>query len=79
MLVVSEDFFKVILWAFLITTPLAYLFLLSWLDSFAYHITLNWYSFVLAGFLGMVIVFFAIALQAFKATKVDPIISLRYE
>ncbi|GAB5557001.1 MAG: ABC transporter permease [Schleiferiaceae bacterium] len=77
--IVAEDFFKVILWAILITTPLAYLFLLSWLDSFAYHISVDWISFVMAGFLGLVIAFAAIALQAYKATRVDPIVALRYE
>jgi putative ABC transport system permease protein len=51
----------------------------KWLNNFAYHIHLEWWIFVVAGIITLVISFMTIGGQAFKAAKANPVDSLRDE
>jgi hypothetical protein len=75
----SKEFAWMVLVAFIIASPLAYMVMSRWLQDFAYRISLTWWMFALGGglalFIAMAIVFF----QSVKAAFANPIDSLRNE
>jgi ABC-type antimicrobial peptide transport system permease subunit len=75
----SKDFLKLVLLAFLIATPLAWYLMNRWLEGFAYHIDLSWWTFALAGMLALLIALFTVSYQAIKAAIANPVKSLRNE
>ncbi|HEY4967375.1 MAG TPA: hypothetical protein VII28_13315 [Puia sp.] len=70
---------KLVLFAFLIATPLTWWIMFKWLQDFAYRINIPWWSFALAGFLSLVIALCTICFQALKAAVSNPVTSLRSE
>ncbi len=76
---ISKDFLKLVSFAILIASPLAYYFMNSWLDDFAYKITITWWIFAFAGMLTITIALSTIGFQAIKAALADPVKSLRTE
>jgi putative ABC transport system permease protein len=76
---ISKEFVFIIIVACFIAAPVAYYFMSSWLQGFAYRTYLSVWIFLGAG-LGILIVALAIvSSQAFRAAKADPVKSLRYE
>jgi putative ABC transport system permease protein len=78
-LLISKDFIKLILIAFVIAAPVGYYFVNKWLQNFAYRIDVKWWIFALAGFLAVFIAFITIGFQAIKAAIANPVKSLRTE
>ena len=76
---VSKDFLLLILIALLIATPVAFFATQKWLSSFTYKISLQWWVFVAAGIVTLVIAFATISLQAIKTAMANPVKSLRTE
>ncbi len=76
---ISMDFLKLVGFAILIASPLAYYLMSDWLEGFAYRIDLSWWVFGLAGLLTVLIAFATIGFQAAKAAMVEPVKSLRTE
>ncbi|HVX51036.1 MAG TPA: FtsX-like permease family protein, partial [Chitinophagaceae bacterium] len=75
----SADFIKLVLLAFIIAAPVAWFVMNSWLNGFAYHTAVTWQIFLLAGTVSVVIAFLAISFQAIKAAVANPVKSLRTE
>jgi putative ABC transport system permease protein len=50
-----------------------------WLDNFVYRIDLNWWIFLLAAMIGLVLALLTVIFQSTKAAVSNPIDSLRYE
>jgi len=50
-----------------------------WMDNFAYHITLDWWIFIIAGSSALLVSFITISFQTVKAAVTNPIDSLRDE
>ena len=75
----STDFLKLVLIAFLIASPLAWYFMNKWLEDFAYRININWTVFVLAGITAMLIALITVSFQAIRAAIANPVKSLRTE
>jgi putative ABC transport system permease protein len=75
----SVDFIKLVLIALVIATPLGILGMNKWLQDFAYHIHIGWWIFALAGLASLLIAFFTISFQAFRAAISNPVNSLRSE
>jgi putative ABC transport system permease protein len=75
----SGDFVKLVVIAFVIACPVSWLAMHQWLQSFAYRTTLNGGLFVLAGAGALVIAILTISFQAIKAALANPVISLRTE
>lgn len=75
----SSEFVKLILLAFLIATPFAWWVLNIWLENFAYHIVLSWWIFILAGLTAVIIALLTISGQAVRAATANPVDSLRDE
>jgi putative ABC transport system permease protein len=75
----AESLMKVVLIAMLVAIPLSWLVMNKWLEDFAYRIHLQWWMFLLAGFLAMIIALATISFQAIRAAIANPVKSLRME
>jgi putative ABC transport system permease protein len=75
----SKDFLKLVLIAVAIAIPLAWYFTDKWLQAFAYHIQLEWWVFVAASVMALIIALLTVSVQAIKAAVQNPVSSLRSE
>ena len=75
----SKEFLKPVLVAFLIASPLAYFAMNQWLQGFVYRIDISWESFVFAGLCSTLIAFLTVSYQAIKAALMNPVESLKTE
>jgi putative ABC transport system permease protein len=75
----SRDFLVLVLLAILIASPLAWYALDSWLQDFAYRITLYWWVFALAGVAAVLVAFATVGYQTIRAALMNPVKSLRSE
>ncbi|MCF6404573.1 ABC transporter permease [Chitinophaga filiformis] len=78
-LMLSQDFLKPVLIAFLIAAPLAGWAMHLLLHSFDYHINLSWWIFALAGVMALLVALFTVSYQGIKAALTNPVDSLRAE
>lgn len=75
----SKDFLRLVIIAFVLATPLAWYFMNGWLQEFEYHVAMPWWAFGLAGVLSVAIAFAAIGWQALRAARANPAEALRSE
>ncbi len=75
----SGDFTKMVLTAIIIALPISYIIAKNWLDDFAYRIDLEWWFFIGAGFMALLIAWFTVGIQTIKAARVNPVDCLRDE
>jgi putative ABC transport system permease protein len=75
----TKDFLKLVLLSIVIASPVAWYFMHKWLQDFAYKIGINWWVFVLAGGMSIIIAFITISFQAIKAALTNPVKTLRSE
>ena len=75
----TGEFLKLIVFANVIAFPLAYYFMNNWLQDFAYHTEMNWWTFALSGGIALIIALMTISFQAVKAATAIPVESLRTE
>ncbi len=75
----SKDFIKLILIAVVIASPIAWWTMTKWLQGFAYRIDIQWWYFVVAGAIAVLIAFATLCIQSVKAAMANPVDSLRSE
>ncbi|GAB3905256.1 ABC transporter permease [Larkinella knui] len=75
----SKDFLRLVVVAIVIATPIGWYAMNQWLEDFAYRIDLEWWVFVLAGFLAVAVALLTVSFQSIKAALVNPVKSLRSE
>ncbi|MGV3601904.1 MAG: ABC transporter permease [Dyadobacter fermentans] len=73
----SRDFLKLVLLAILIASPLAWFAVRAWLKDFAYRIDIEWWMFLLAGVLAVLVALLTVSFQSIKAALMNPVKSLR--
>jgi putative ABC transport system permease protein len=73
----SVDFLKLVLVAVIVASPVAWLMMSKYLQNFAYRIDIQWWVFVLAAFVALLIAFITVSFQAIKAAVANPVESLR--
>jgi putative ABC transport system permease protein len=73
------EYLWLILIAFALATPLAWYYMLKWLNSFAYRIYIGWWIFLIVGFLVTLIAILTVSYQSWKVARHNPVDSLRYE
>ncbi len=76
---VTSGFLKLVVVGAVIAIPIAWLLMNRWLKEFAYRIPLEWWMFVLAGLVVLVIAFVTISTQSIRAALTNPVESLRSE
>ncbi|TLV01029.1 ABC transporter permease [Dyadobacter luticola] len=75
----SRDFLKLVIAAILIASPIAWWAINTWLNDFAYRIDIEWWMFVAAGLLAVLVAMCTISFQSIKAALTNPVKSLRAE
>jgi len=75
----SRDFSRWVVTAFVIACPFGFFMMKDWLKNFAYQISISWWSFLFAGIIVILIGLIAVGYQAIKAARRNPVETLRYE
>ena len=75
----TRDFIKLVLLANIFSWPIAYYFILRWLETFSYRISVSWWIFAAATCIALLIAIVTISFQAINAARANPVNSLRPE
>jgi len=75
----SIDFLKLVLIAFLIASPVAWYFMNKWLQDFAYRVNIGWTVFAVAALAVVIITLATVSYQSIKAALKNPVDSLKTE
>jgi putative ABC transport system permease protein len=75
----STEFLVLVIISFAIAAPVAGFFMHKWLQDFAYHTSLNFWVFIIAGISALTIALFTVSFQAVRAAIANPVTSLRSE
>ncbi len=75
----NMDFIRYIALAFVIAVPVAYYIMQRWLERFAYRTSLDWWIFVLAGLLVLLVSAVSVSLQSWHAATDNPVKSIKVE
>jgi putative ABC transport system permease protein len=77
--ILSKDFLKLVLIAFILAVPVTWWIMNNWLQDFAYRINISVWVFVVAGIAAFIIAVVTISFQAIRAAMANPVKSLRTE
>jgi ABC-type antimicrobial peptide transport system permease subunit len=75
----SVDFLKLVIVAFFVAAPIAWLAMHKWLQAYPYRVNIQWWVFVVAALLAMGVALFTVSYQALRAALSSPARSLRTE
>jgi putative ABC transport system permease protein len=75
----SKDFIKLVLIAFVLAVPITWWVMYNWLQDFAYRIAIGWWVFAIAGLTALLVAIITVSFQSVKAATMNPIDSLRTE
>jgi putative ABC transport system permease protein len=75
----SKDFLLLVMAGIVIASPVAWYASNKWLEDFSYRIHIQWWVFLLAGAMAVIIAMITISIQALKAAVANPVKSLRTE
>lgn len=76
---ISKEFIKLVIVAFIPAAGAAWYFTNEWLNGFAFHVDLNPLIFIGSGVVAIVIAWLTVSFQSLKAAATNPVDSLRYE
>ncbi len=75
----SKDFLMLVVISLLVATPIAWYVMRVWLQGYTYRIAIQWWVFVGAGLLSILISLATVSYQAIRAALANPVESLRSE
>ncbi len=78
-LMLSKDYAKLIIIAFMVAAPVGYYIMQGWLDNFEFRTVLQPGVFILAGLIGLIIGALTISFKSYQAAVVNPVQSLKNE
>jgi len=78
-MLLSKDLLKPVLIATIIAIPVGYTLMDSWLQNYAYRISISWWIFLVAALIATMIAVVTVSFQAVKAAMMNPVKSLRSE
>ncbi|HEX8658749.1 MAG TPA: FtsX-like permease family protein [Hymenobacter sp.] len=70
---------RLVVVAIVLGLPLSYLLLQRWLEGFAYRVAWQWWYFAAAGMGALLIAWITVSVQAWRAARRNPVLSLRAE
>ncbi len=77
--ILSKDFVRLVLLAFVIAAPLAWWTIFKWLQDYAYKTDMSWWVFVLSGLAMLSIALLTLSVQTIRTAISNPVKSLRTE
>ncbi|TBW25898.1 ABC transporter permease [Gramella sp. KN1008] len=78
-MLLTRDFVKLVLVAFVIATPVAWYFSSEWLQNYPYRVSLSLWMFLAAGLIALIIAVFTISFKTIHAAVQNPVKSLKTE
>ena len=78
-ILISKEFLLLVFIAILIATPIAWLAMSKWLESFPYRITMQWWMFGLVALTAIIVALITISFNTIRAAMQNPVKSLRTE
>jgi putative ABC transport system permease protein len=79
LVLLSKDFIKLIVIAFMVAVPIVWFLLSKWLENYAYHFDLSWWLFAMPGLAVVLVALVTISYQTIKTARQNPVKALRYE
>ena len=79
LLLLSREFIFLIMLAFVVAAPVAWLAMHNWLENFAYRIGIGWGTFIISLVVSFIIAGFTISYKSIAAAIANPVKSLRTE
>lgn len=76
-LMLSKEFTLTVLTALIIALPISYWVTSDWLSGFEYRIRLEWWFFIVSGFITIAITWLTVGVQTIRASLSNPVASLR--
>jgi predicted lysophospholipase L1 biosynthesis ABC-type transport system permease subunit len=77
--ILSKDFVRLVMIAFVIAAPIAWWATYTWLQDFAYRTSISWWVFVVSGLAMLLAALITLSMQTIKAAVANPATSLRTE
>ena len=78
-MMLSGDYARLMVWAFILAAPVAYYYTQQWLNNFAFHIDLNFTIFIVSGVLAFIIGALTVSFKSYQAAIVNPVKTLKDE
>lgn len=75
----SSDFLKWVLLAFIIALPISYYAMNEWLTNFANRTSLSWWIFAIAGLIAFILAMITVIGQSYTVANKNPVQALRHE
>lgn len=79
LMLLSREYFMLILLAVALGVPLTYVVMNGWLDNFAYRTNIGWLVFAISAMIVLAVALFTVSFQTFKSARANPSNTLRYE
>lgn len=79
MALISKDYFKLVLLAFVLAVPVSWYYLEDWLGTFIYRIHISWWMVILPGLIVLMVALMAVSGQLLSAARANPANTLKYE
>ncbi|PRY84658.1 ABC transporter permease [Mongoliibacter ruber] len=78
-MLLGKDFLKLVLFGFILAVPIAWYGMSSWLDGFAYSISVSWLVFIMAGLIAAIIAALTVSSQSIRAAMINPVDAFKVE
>ncbi len=79
LILLSKDYSRLMILAFVLAVPFGYYLTQNWLDNFEFRTALDPFLFILAGVITFVIGVLTVAAKSYQAATVNPVNSLKHE
>ncbi|WP_153800065.1 ABC transporter permease [Foetidibacter luteolus] len=79
LLLISREFLRLVLIAFIIAVPIAWWAMHSWLQKYTYHISISIWLFIAVGGMVLLLTLLVVSLNTMRAALANPVKSLRTE
>jgi putative ABC transport system permease protein len=79
MMMLNSDMLRWVVIAFVIAIPISAYFVNQWLNNYAYRTHFNWLLVIIIGVLTILVSFLSISWQCWKASRANPVDTLRYQ
>jgi len=76
---ISRDFILLVLLAFIIAAPLAWIGMYKWLQNFEFRTDISWWIFIIGGSVMVLVALLTLSFQTIRAAMMNPVKSLRTE
>jgi len=78
-IMLTKEFVKWVMIANMIALPIAYVLMNQWLQDYAYPVTMDWWIFLMAIFISIIIAILTVSYQSVRVALTNPVNSLKYQ